>query len=104
MSGADGSESVFSVARSMLNPESGWGLLWAWVESFVTGVRPSLCQGQGSSWDQGTGRSCLWSLPDPVQDSDFRRMSQAALLGAVGLRLPGWSRGSDEDDAPELMP
>lgn len=38
---ADGGESVFC-GRSEPNPEPGWGSVWAWVESFVTGLRPSL--------------------------------------------------------------
>lgn len=55
---------VFSVAQSGSNPEAGWGSLWAWVEVFVTRLRPVYDQGQGSSWDQEQGEAAF----GPSQD------------------------------------
>lgn len=65
------------------------------------GSGPVYDQGQGSSWEQGAGRSSPWSLPGQTQP---RRVGQAVRLGGhrPSFRLLDWSRGSGEGDAQAL--
>lgn len=120
-----------SRVRFVMIPGLSQGLCQAQMEARLCFLWPSQCPTQklggalsGLGWrslspDSGQSMTKVRTRPgirnrekqplvpprtDPPQDSNVRKVSQAAGLRATGLRLLGSCRVSSEGDAPELMP